>query len=451
MDSSLVLLLSAFAVSLLLSHKQLKGLWTLYKSYYKKYFSYSNPPTPNQSRKSSAYGSNSSDPQIPPEPTALNITPEQVKNYDDRPWRPFRWPYHQTMSIFKLDINHWLDMDKYYWHYIQEKERVRLKYGKQNVDWLPESEDACLELMETVTNHMLKRYPLLFTLKEDKGSEGKVVKNELTSELLDMTFPLKEHPLVFVSKMAKEDFYVVKMNPKDGLHYLVAAAVPFPGGSFGIDTKIGKHLDVIHEDVPYYKEKLQKSMERWFGKLTPDSPVERASWYMSWDHKLKVNNVYKNIDPELLVQEAKSMDPTVFNVRVERQTLRKLPKSQAIIFTNHPTFYNVEEMKDEPLVPSLIRKILFEAPEDIIKYKSFEIYRDHIASYLDDLIKRQLDLGIIKPDTPLKTLPTYPFAHWAKTNFDMVNGGYNNPSPSYDKEKSNYSEKAKTEITGDND
>ncbi|ODQ62768.1 hypothetical protein WICANDRAFT_76932 [Wickerhamomyces anomalus NRRL Y-366-8] len=348
-----------------------------------------------------------------PEPTPLMITPEQVKTYDDRPWRPFRWPYHQTMSIFKLDVNHWLDMDKYYWHYIQEKERIHHEYGDDNFGWLPEAEDACIELMEMVTQHMLKRYPLLF-----KSEDGGVhVKNELTGELLDMSRPLKEHPLLYVSKMAKEDFYVV-LKRDDGLHYLVAAAVPFPGGSFGIKAKLGRNLDVIHNDVPYYESKLKKSMERWFGKMTASDLVERASWYMSWDHKLLCSNVYALKEGEKVDS---SVLPTEFNVRVERQTLRRLPKSKAIIFTNHPVYYSVEEMKDEPLVPSLIKKIIFEGPQDIIKYKNFESFRDHIAPYLDGLIKRQIDKGLIKEDTPLKTLPSYPFAQWVEQS-DEVKG-----------------------------
>ncbi|KAF8004188.1 hypothetical protein HF325_001636 [Metschnikowia pulcherrima] len=292
-------------------------------------------------------------PQGMPKPTPLMITPEQVKNYDDRPWRPFRWPYHQTMSIYKLDVNHWLDMDKYYWHYIEEKKRIWHKYGKQNIDWLPESYDACFELMETVADHMVARYPLLFTVLADKKDKGKIVRNEMTKEILDMTLPLKDHPLLYVTKMAKEDFYIVLKNPKDGMHYLVAAAVPFPGGSFGIDEKIGKHLDVIHDDVPYYHEKLKRSMERWFERLEPSSSVERASWYITWDHKLKVNNIYQlpKFVPNL-EEDMKSTDPKEFNA--------------------------------------------------------------------------QKDKGIITEDTPVKTLPSYPFAHWANTDFDYVNG-WSNP------------------------
>lgn len=428
-------------IAVLLASKEVRAAVS---KYYYKYISVSNPGTPALSRK----GSYSSDEELP-KPTPLMITPEQVKNYDDRPWRPFRWPYHQTMSIFKLDINHWLDMDKYYWHYSEEKKRVFMKYGKQNIDWLPESGDACLELMETVLQHMIDRYPLLFTVLIDKKTKGRVVKNELTNEILDMTFPLKEHPLVYVLKMAKEDFYVVKYNPEDGMHRLVAAAVPFPGGSFDILTKIGNHLDAIHEDVPYYKEKLKNSMERWFKRLTPNLPVERASWYMSWDHKLKMSNVYQlpEIVPDLEAT-MKLTEPRSFNVRVERQTLRRLPKSQAIIFTNHPVFYSLDEMKDEPMVPSLIRKILYEGPGDIIKYKNFDFFRDHIAEYLDKLIEEQVKKGLIEKDQPIKTLPTYPFASWAKTDFDYVNGWSN---PKFDGQKPDYSKEAKKELIYSND
>lgn len=380
----------------------------------------------------------------------LYLKPDQVASYDDRPWRPFRWPYYQTMSIFKLDMNHWLDMDKYYVRYINEKKRIWNKFGKENINWLPESEDACTELLETVTNHMLVRYPLLFRVLEDKKETGKVVRNEITKEDLDMTYPLKQHPLILVSKLAKEDFYIVKKNTKDGQHYLVAAEVPFPGGRFGISEKIGKNLDVIHDGVPYYQESLKKSMERWFERLEVDTPVERASWYMTWDHKLKVNNI--NQSPEFrpnMYDELSAADPKDFVVRVERQTLRRLPKSGAIIFTNHPIFYSIEEMKDEPLIPSLLKKILYEGPEKIVRYKHFELFRDLISGYLDKLIERQLDMGLITKDTPLRTLPTYPFAHWTKTNFDML-VGWTNPSPSYRKDF-NYSDIAEGEVIAENE
>lgn len=382
-----------------------------------------------ETKSSKGYGKKANEPV--PNPTPLYITPEEVKTRDDRPWRPFRFPYHQTMSIFKLDINHWLDMDKYYYDYIKEKERVLHTYGSDNFASLPGSEDACIELMETVKNHMLTRYPLLFTTKDN----GIHVKNELTDEVLDFSLPLKDDPLIYISKMAKEDFYIVQQG-EDGIHRLTAAAVPFPGGSFGIKYKLGKTLDVIHTEVPYYKEKLKPSMERWFARMEPADLVERASWYISWDHKLLLNNIYALKEGDKVKNDVL---PTEFNVRVERQTLRRLPKTRAIIFTNHPVFYSIEEMKDEPLIPSLIRKIIYEAPEGICKYKNFEAFRDHILPYLNNLVDEQIKKGLITKDTPVKTLNSYPFATFLKDSDDAK--GWNNP-----KHPINYSKEFKKEI-----
>ncbi|KAF5093274.1 hypothetical protein D0Z03_002491 [Geotrichum reessii] len=319
------------------------------------------------------------------------------------------------MSIFKLDLNHWLDMDKWYIRYIEEKKKIFDQYGKEYCDWLPESQDACEELLETIVDHMLTRYPKLFK-KTETG-----IHNLITDEQIDLSKPYKLHPLHYIGKMAKEDFYVVKKRD-DGRHYLVAAAVPFPGGYFTVQDKLGKHLDIIHKDVPYYTEKLKVSMERWFARMKPTDPVERASWYITWDHELLCSNVYT-------IKDGKKMPEIPFEkltIRVERQTLRRLPKSQAIIFTNHPVFYTIDEMKDEPMVPSLLKQVVLGAPEKIIKYKNFNAIKDYIVPYLDKLIKRQIELGIITEDQPIRTLKTYPFAEWADVSED-TGEGWSNP------------------------
>lgn len=344
------------------------------------------------------------------------LTPDKVKDYDDRPWRPFRWPYHQTMSIYKLDLNHWLDMDKWYTRYINEKKRIFKEHGSQCCDWLPESEAACVELLETVVEHLLARYPGCFK----RTREG--VHNLITDEKFNLTSPLEMHPLQYIEKLVKEDFYVVQQRP-DGRHYLVAAAVPFPGGHFSIHEILGKHLDVIHTGVPYYNEKLQPSMERWFSKLKVENPVERASWYITWDHELYCSNIY-NVKPG---QEMPDVPFEKLVIRVERQTLRRLPKSNAVIFTNHPCFYSIDEMKDEPMVPSLLRKIVTEGPEKIVRHKNFNVLNTRVLSYLDGLIQSQIQRGLITEDQPIRTLPTYPFAHWVHNPVSAMQG-WKNPS-----------------------
>lgn len=305
------------------------------------------------------------------------------------------------MSIFRLDMNHWLDMDKYYWRYIEESERMFNEHPDQTIGWLsPESDDACDELLHTVAHHLAKRYPKCFKLT----ATG--IDNLLTGEHIGLQKPYAAHPLRLCSRLAKEDFYVVQQRD-DGRHYLVAAAVPFPGGSFTIKDKLGDYLDVIHADVPYYDQKLKPSMERWFGRLKVEEPVERATFNITWDHGLYDTKLHCVARGTKLAEQP-PFDK--FNVRIERQALRRLPQSRAIIFSNHPIFYNIDDMKDERMVPSLLRTIINEGPEKIVEYKQFDAVRDYLTPYLDELVERQIRLGIISRDDEVRTLPTYPFA-----------------------------------------
>ncbi|KAK9461371.1 uncharacterized protein V1516DRAFT_675773 [Lipomyces oligophaga] len=353
-----------------------------------------------------------------PRPTPFpELTLSKLATYDDRPWRAFRWPYHQTMSIFKLDINHWLDMDKWYLRYITERMDIIRRTGDTYCACLPDGVDAAEELLDMVVDHMTTRYPSLFV----RTATG--VDNLITKEHINLTRPLVEPALHLVARIAKEDFYLVKRRP-DGKHYLVAAVVPAPGGFFGVKDKVGKHIDQIHTEVPYYEEKLKVSMERWFGRMTASDPVERASWFICWDHELLCNSIYSLSDGEKVDPNT---DFTKFNVRVCAQTLRRLPKTQAIIFSNHPIFYSIEEMKDEPFVPSILKKVILDGPEKILKYKGFEKFDEHLIPYIDSLIQRQIDLGIISADDPVRTRKAYPFADWYDPHKENHGEGYVNP------------------------
>ena len=62
----------------------------------------------------------------------------------------------------------------------------------------------------------------------------------------------------------------------DGQYHLDAGAVCLPG-FWRLKEKFRMSLDTLHIEagVPHYQEKLQKSMNRFFKKMTPESPVIR--------------------------------------------------------------------------------------------------------------------------------------------------------------------------------
>lgn len=99
-------------------------------------------------------------------------------------------------------------------------------------------------------------------------------------------------------------------------------------------------------------------------------------------------------------------------VRVERQTLRKLPRSKVVIFSNHPIFYRICDMADEPGVPSILLKWVTDVHDDIAVYKDVAKYRDHLVPYLEGLVAAQVEKGIIGADHEARTTDTYPWVHW---------------------------------------
>lgn len=133
-------------------------------------------------------------------------------------------------------------------------------------------------MLNCVVDHLIKRYPNLF-----KHTTIGVL-NEITGEEIDLRRPLSEHPLAIVQRLAKEDFYIARERP-DGRVYMVGGSVAFPGG-FTISQKIGKTIDDIHAPVALYASKLQPSMEKWMKRLKPECPVERASFFITWNHGL---------------------------------------------------------------------------------------------------------------------------------------------------------------------
>lgn len=64
----------------------------------------------------------------------------------------------------------------------------------------------------------------------------------------------------------------------DGRKYILKAyASPFPSG-FNPTQKLGLPLSAIHSPVPGYADKLERGMDRFFGRLQPGTYKQRTNW-----------------------------------------------------------------------------------------------------------------------------------------------------------------------------
>jgi len=188
-----------------------------------------------------------------------------------RPYRPFRWAYHQTMctrahsthnfaltittALTKMEPDWWLELENTYTGRMKERAQLLAEHGNAVLQALPGSDLACKELMEMVLQFLCTRYPHNFALN--------ATKSVFHNAILGTDTDLKETPPLHVLfQNIPEDFAIMMRDEKTG-KYIFRAGIICSALGWNVGTKIGLHLHEIHSPVPDYKEKMQFSMDRY--------------------------------------------------------------------------------------------------------------------------------------------------------------------------------------------
>ncbi|KAL7274876.1 hypothetical protein RUND412_002209 [Rhizina undulata] len=323
-----------------------------------------------------------------------------------RPYRPFRWAYHQTMSLTKMEPDWWLELENTYVSRIAQRKSLYAKHGKAVLDYLPGSEAACKELMEMALQFLAARYPQYFSLTSSPNSDS-LAPDTFVNKILDETFNLKAmHPLVVILENVPEDFGITLRDEKTGFYEFRAGVICSSIG-WNVGTKIGLNLREIHKPIPDYKEKMQFSMDRYFSKMPTSKPIQRGSWGIEVGQPLFMppGDPHEKLrafqDPELKIDD--------INLRVDWQTLRRLPLSSAIVFNFKALFTPLREFIDEPGVPGIVHKVLTEGKKNLMEYKGTWHVEHVVVPKLEEWVRRQEDEGLIERGGEIETLPESPY------------------------------------------
>jgi hypothetical protein len=265
-----------------------------------------------------------------------------------------------TIALTKMEPDWWLEIENTYVSRIAQRRALFKEYGKKVIDYLPGSELACKELMEMCLQFYCARYPKLFHLSADK----KIFHNGILKEDSHIT---ALHPLHVLLNNVPEDFGIVLRNEEDGQYYFRAGVICSSLG-WNVSTKIGMNLREIHKPIPDYKEKMSFSMDRYFSKMPTNAPIQRGSWGLEVGTPLFMPPG----DPHERLREVQQKGLTVedCNLRVDWQTLRRLPLSAGIVFNYKALFTPVTEFRDEPYVPALLLKLLKDGKKNLMEYKN---------------------------------------------------------------------------------
>ncbi|KAL4750888.1 hypothetical protein BDW72DRAFT_203512 [Aspergillus terricola var. indicus] len=319
-----------------------------------------------------------------------------------RPYRPFRWAYHQTMSLTKMETDWWLELENTYKERIAQRKALFAKHGGGVLAALPGSGLACKELMEMALQFYCARYPQYFSLMDRR-----IFKNKILGTEQDVR---SKPPLEILMDNVPEDFGIMMRDDNTGNYFLRAAVICSSMG-WNVASKVGLRLDHIHATIPDYKEKMEFSMNRFFTKMPADKPIQRGSWGLEVGQPLHMPPG----DPHERIRESQdpNLRPDDCYLRTDWQTLRRLPLSAAIVFNFKALFTPITEFRDEACVPALVAKILREGKKNIMEHKGTWHVEHVVLPNLDIWAQEQEENGLAPKNWKVATLDESPwFKGW---------------------------------------
>ncbi|KAK0498300.1 hypothetical protein EDD18DRAFT_1071356, partial [Armillaria luteobubalina] len=354
------------------------------------------------------------------------------------PYRPFRWgQYNVTMGIRNMPWEDWIELDDQFEMYHRIRERRIRTQGENVVRVLP-----ARSLVHELSEYLHKRYPAAFQVTRAEGAIKTIrilpldVTYELPPALLSRnkgTLPSlrqveagEAEEAMKIAALLVQDDMALMVEGSDGRYYFQAGAICVPG-FWRMRDKIGLPLDEIHlsGNVPQYREKLHTSFERFFRRLPVDKPVIRNNYFVQvvrpqgqgQSQDGGVDLEADLVDPEELAwstttngpegdfahghpahpPERPLVSPETLRLRTERQTLRRLPLSGAVLFTIRTYVIPIEQLAREPGVPARMASAVGSWPESVEAYKGKALYGGVLVEYLDRCAREQAERGVGDP------------------------------------------------------
>ncbi len=125
------------------------------------------------------------------------------------------------------------------------------------------------------------------------------------------------HPLDAAGRRVQEDLCVLVL--RDGRPHLDAASLCFPS-YWCLAEKIGRPLSEVHGPVPHYADALAAKVDGFIARLRPGHMVWRRNWSI-------------HDDPRYFLPHSDGPGGDELYLRSERQVLRRLHSTDAVLFT----------------------------------------------------------------------------------------------------------------------
>ena len=184
-------------------------------------------------------------------------------------------------------------------------------------------------------------------------------------------------PLWAAARRVPDDLCL--MEKRDGQWRLTALSL-CAGSFFTAEEVIGRSLGELHGPVTGFADRFQVRVQRIFEGLRPDLVLERRNWTLLNSDALHTptsDPIRARIGEIAPVRAGRDL-----HLRVERQTLRRLPRTGGALFTIRVWLAPLAILADQPERLAAFADAWRTATPALRAYKRFDLYDDLVESFL---------------------------------------------------------------------
>lgn len=201
----------------------------------------------------------------------------------------------------------------------------------------------------------------------------------LVSVALGRAVPVEGRPPLLAAARAVADDLCL-MESREGVWRLTALSL-CAGSFFTAGEVIGRSLSELHRPVTGFEERLLPRVSRIFDGLRDGLVLERRNWSVVSSPDLHAP------DPAPMRAAIPDIDPATADdalyVRVERQTLRRLPQTGAVVFTIRVWIDPLSAIAADRDRLARFSRAWTTAHADFRAYKRLELYDHLVAGVID--------------------------------------------------------------------
>ena len=175
---------------------------------------------------------------------------------------------------------------------------------------------------------------------------------------------------------------IIEMDPQAVEEIEREGRLVFGGGSvcfpnrWDLRSKLGLTLREVHAPVPRLNEQLGEPVERILARLTP----ERSYWRLGWGI-IDVAEGYTPTDGTGPSRPALPSTDTL-HVRVERETLRRFPRTGCVLFTIRTYVARLDDVAADGVHRNRLAAAVDLMPGDVREYKDLATFGEELVRSL---------------------------------------------------------------------